>query len=105
MAIIGTYDIGDAPSVYGAFTDLTGTVPTSPSAVTVLVKDPSGTETAYISPHAAIVIGPAAGLVTFTFPTPLNLAGQWSVRMKGTAGLVAAVEGQISVANSAFIAP
>lgn len=92
------YDIGDRPTVTGAFADVAG-VATAPSAVTVKVLDPAGVVTTYTSPDAAIVLGIST---TFTFPAVLDQAGRWTVRMQGTAGVQAAGEIKLTVERSAF---
>jgi hypothetical protein len=105
MTVVKTlYDIGDKPIARGTFLDEDGdTVASAPTAVTVMVLHPDGTTVdTYNSPDAAIVLG----VVTkFTFPTPVDTAGKWTVRMKGTAGQVAAAEVEIVVRPSAFPSP
>lgn len=93
-----SYDIGDRPTITGAFTDVAG-VAAAPTAVTVKVLDPAGTTTTYTSPNAAITLGAST---TFTFPTPLAAAGNYTVNMTGTAGVQAAAETTFVVVRSAF---
>ena len=61
-------------------------VPTAPTAVTVSTLSPAGARTDYSSPHATIVLGTT---VVFTFPSPLTVAGEWTVTTTGTAGVEA----------------
>lgn len=97
------YDIGDYPVVTGAFTNARGT-PTAPTAVTVLVRDPSGNETSYTSAAnpSAFSLGTST---TFTFPTALDEAGEWAVSMKGTATVLCRSEITFTVRASLFASP
>ena len=79
-------------------------VAVTPTTIVVIIRDPAGTETTTTSPNAAITT-PVTGTIKYTFPTALNLAGTWSVRMKGTGGTITAGEGTISVATSNFTSP
>lgn len=103
MASLGTYDIGDMPTVTGLCTDVNGTAVT-PTTIVAIVRNPAGVETTYTSPHAAITT-PTTGTIKFLFPAALDTAGNWYVRLKGTAGTVVAGEGTITVRTSSFTAP
>lgn len=98
-----TYDIGDRPTATVTFRD-TADVLTSPTTVVFVVRTPAGVETPYTSPHAAITTV-STGVFAFTFPAPLNEAGAWHVRAKGTAGLEAAAELSFQVRRSNFATP
>lgn len=93
-----TYDIGDRPRFSGAFTEADGT-PTAPTVVVVKVRNPAGQVTTYTSPTASIVLG---ATTVFTMPDPLDLAGTWTVNMRGTAGVQAADEREFVVRRSKF---
>ena len=95
------FDIGDQPVISGAFTDV-DKVPTAPTAVTVTVRDPAGTETAYTSPDGAIELGTTT---VFTFPTAVDRAGVWQLRMRATAGVLAAAETKFKVRATEFTNP
>lgn len=95
------FDIGDQPVTTGTFTNAAG-VPTAPTAVTVIVRKPDGTETPYTTPNAAISLG---ATTTFTFPAALDQAGEWVVRMKATGGLITAGEDTFIVRPSKVTNP
>jgi nitrogen fixation protein FixH len=97
------YDIGDRPTVTAKFTDAAGT-PTDPSTVVAIVRTPAGVETTTTTPNAAIV-NTAVGTWAFTLPTAFDAGGNWRVRIKGTAGLIAAAETTLAVRASAFTNP
>lgn len=98
-----TFDIGDRPRITATFTDIDGAAAT-PSTIVVRTRNPSGIETTYTSPNAAITT-PAVGTVRFMWPAPLDQAGVWAVRIAGTAGLEAAAETTFRVAPSTFATP
>lgn len=95
------FDIGDRPTVSGAFTDLAGE-PAAPTAVTVSVLHPDGTEDGASSPDDSITLGETT---TYTFPSPLDEPGLWIVRMRATEGVEAAGEIPFRVRMSPFTAP
>lgn len=97
------YDIGDRPTVTATFTDAAGAL-TDPSTVVAIVRTPAGVETTTTSPNAALV-NTSTGVWAFTLPTALTAAGNWRVRIKGTAGLIAAAETTLAVRASAFTNP
>lgn len=97
------FDIGDAPVLTATFTEIDGT-PATPDVVTVKVRDPAGIEMSYTTPHATINTS-VVGKVVFSFPAALELAGEWTVRIRGVSGLRAAEEIGFVVRSSAFTAP
>ena len=97
------YDIGDRPTVTASFTDVAGTL-TDPSTVVAIVRTPAGVETTTTSPNAALV-NSSTGVWAFTLPTAFDAAGNWRVRIKGTAGLIAAAETTLAVRESLFDTP
>lgn len=90
-------DIGDQPTVTATFT--VDGVPTSPSTVVAMVRRPNGTETALSAP-----VSLGTGVFKATLPV-IDAAGTWACRMKGTAGVIAAVEVVFVVPASRFVAP
>ena len=98
-----TYDLGDRPTATVTFRD-TADVLTSPTTVVFIVRTPAGVETPYTSPHDAITTT-STGVFAFTFPDPLDEAGTWYIRAKGTAGLEAAAELSFQVRRSSFTTP
>jgi hypothetical protein len=97
------YDIGDKPTVTATFTNAAGTL-TNPSTVVAILRTPAGVETTTTSPNAAIV-NTSTGVWAFTLPSAFDTAGNWQVRIKGTAGLIAAAETTLVVRPSAFASP
>lgn len=103
MSAARTYDIGDKPRAVARFADVEGN-PVTPTSITVKVKNPSGLEVAYTSPHISITT-PLPGVVVFEFPAVLDVDGVWFIRIIGTAGVNAAVEASFIVRPSAFLNP
>ena len=103
MSAARTYDIGDKPRAVARFADLEGN-PVTPTSIIVKVKNPSGLEVAYTSPHTSIA-SPLAGVVVFEFPAALDMDGVWFIRIVGAAGVNAAVEASFIVRPSAFTTP
>jgi len=97
------YDIGDKPTVTATFTNAAGAL-TNPSTVVAILRTPAGVETTTTSPNAAIV-NTSTGVWAFTLPSAFDTAGNWQVRIKGTAGLIAAAETTMAVRASAFASP
>lgn len=87
------YDIGDQPTVTATFRDI-DEVLTDPSAITIKVREPDGTETAYDQTDAT---NPSVGVWSFLMPAPLDSCGIWTVKFFGTAGLIAAQETSFKV--------
>jgi len=81
-----SYPNGTRPVISTPFLNAAN-VPAGPSAVTVSTLSPAGVRTNYTSPDATIALGTT---VVFTFPAPLTVAGDWIVRVVGTAGVQAA---------------
>ena len=102
------YDIGDqvrfgnysGASSAAAFANLAGTA-TDPTAVTLTVEKPDGTELVYGWPSAG-----ANGTLTresagrFYFDVTLNASGRWRYRLVGTGAVVAASAGVLTVRRS-----
>lgn len=86
--MVGPYDIGDQPIITGTFEDVDGT-PTDPTAITIIVREPDGTETGYDQSDAT---NPSVGVWSFQIPSALDSCGIWTVKFFGTATLVAAQE-------------
>ena len=97
------YDIGDRPTVTATFTSVTGAL-TNPSTVVAMLRNPVGVETTITSPNAALV-NSSTGVWVFTLPTAFDTDGNWYVRIKGTAGLIAAAETTLAVRASNFNTP
>jgi hypothetical protein len=96
------YDIGDAVRVSGAFADASG-VATDPTTLTLIVLEPSATETPYVYGEDAEVVRDSAG--AFHFDLTLTAAGTWLYRWVATGAVTAAVEGFVKVRQSQFAAP
>jgi hypothetical protein len=84
------YEIGDRIVVQTTFTNEAG-VPTSPSTVVAECKSPTGTVTP-LSPTEA-----SPGVFRATLPT-FTEKGVWRWYIAGTAGVIAADQGVVSVA-------
>lgn len=97
------YDIGDQPVATATFRDVDDVL-TNPSTVVFKTRTPSGVETTYTSPNANIT-NPSVGVWKFTFPAAVTEAGNWVVRARGTAGLLAAEESTFIVRRSRFGTP
>lgn len=97
------YFIGAKPVITATFKDATGAL-SNPTTVVFMLRDPSGTETSVTSPNAAIVNG-STGIWTYTHTSTVTTPGEWSVRVKGTAGTFAAFEDGFIVNQSAFATP
>lgn len=97
------YDVGDKPEITATFRTSAGVL-TNPTTVTFITRTPAGVETATTSANAAIT-NPSTGVYVYTFPDALTEEGIWTVRAKGNAGLVAAVEGSFEVIPSGFDLP
>lgn len=98
-------DVGDLERVgnpsqdtaSAAFTTLAGT-PTDPTAVTLVVQKPDGTQLHYGWPSAG-----ADGTLTresagrFYFDVTIDQSGTWRFRLAGTGAVTAASEGSLRV--------
>lgn len=94
-----TWDIGDQITVVATFTDADGVL-TNPTTVTCSHRSPSGVEVTGAAPTA----NPATGVFHYTLPV-FTETGPWAWRIKGTAGLIAAVEGVVTVRKTKFSNP
>ena len=90
------YRIGTEVTISVDFADLAG-VPADPSTVIAMIRRPDGTE------NTVSTTNPTTG--RHVMRVVLNQSGAWVWRMKGTAGLIVAIEGAIEVAVSPFVAP
>ena len=97
------YDLGDRPVATVTFRDASDVL-TSPTTVVFITRTPAGVETTYTTPNANITT-PSTGVFKFTFPSVFAVAGTWSVRAKGTAGVEAAAELSFRVRASSFTTP
>lgn len=80
-----------------AFTNLPGT-PTDPTAVTLVVQKPDGTQLAYGWPSSGVngtLTRESAG--RFYFDVLMDQAGKWQFRLAGTGAVTAASEGSLRV--------
>lgn len=84
-----TYDIGDMPTVTATFRQIGTGALTTPTALTITVREPDGTETDYDQADAT---NPSVGVWAFTFPDVIDSCGIWTVKFFGTAVLIAAEE-------------
>jgi hypothetical protein len=102
MSATRTYDVGDRPEITATFTNAAGTA-TDPTTVVFITRAPDSTEVSYTAPTN--ITNPTTGTFVFTFPAALTQEGMWSVRAKGTAGLITAGETSFIVKPSAFATP
>ena len=80
-----------------AFTNLAGTA-TDPTAVTLVIQKPDGTQLAYGWPAAGVsgtLVRESAG--RFYFEVLIDQSGTWRQRLAGTGAIVAAAEGSLRV--------
>lgn len=88
------YDVGDELHVAVTFTSLSDT-PTNPTAITFLVKTPSGETTTYVNGTDSEVNNPETGVFTLDFV--ITEAGEWGWKCTGTGAINAAVQGVVRV--------
>jgi hypothetical protein len=103
MSVIGRFDVGDSIVVTSTFRD-TSRALTNPSTVVFKVINPNGDVDTYTTPSGSIT-NPSTGVFKLAYTITSNLPGNWSVRAKGTAGLVTAGEAIFEVRRSAFPTP
>lgn len=101
-AYLGSVDYGTPPTITATTINSSGVL-TSPTAVTFIVRDPTGTETSTSSPNAQIT-NPSTGVWQYTFPAIVTV-GTYYVRFKGTATLIVAEECYFDVEASSFSSP
>jgi hypothetical protein len=89
---MAVYDIGDNVRIYAPF--VVGTTPTDPTAITLIVRKPSGTETTYTYGEAEITRSSAGNYHKDIVP---DQHGEWKYRWEGTGAAVAAFEGSFDV--------
>jgi len=92
----GSYDIGDRVEIRVVFRDRQG-APADPTVATLTVMAPSGA----LTTPALAKQSPG----TYAAEVTITMAGIWKYRAKGEGAVVAAGEGQIFVAKSAFPDP
>lgn len=88
-----------------AFTDLDGD-PADPTAVTLVVQKPDGTQLAYGWPSAGddgTLTRESAG--RFYFEVVIDQAGKWQFRLAGTGVVYAASEGSLKVNRQRVVTP
>lgn len=103
MAVNMTFDIGDKPQITAQFENINGD-PVTPTAFTVKIQNPNGTETTYQS-NELVIVTPSAGTIEFELPFVLNIHGTWSVRIACTQPIHAATEATFRVRESLFRNP
>jgi len=96
-----TYDIGDLVTVTNMITSLAGQ-PADPSALTVRVLRPDGTELGPIVYPNVLLDNPAVGTWVLTMPIAFDQSGVWRVRWEGTGSLVMADEIRLPVRGTRF---
>lgn len=90
-----SYQIGTVARIRADFTNLDG-VPTDPTAVTVEILAPDGTETTPAASNDPTVVG------GWYYDLPLTMSGIYRYRWVGTGVIAAAAESQLYVEGSAF---
>lgn len=85
-----TYDVGDRVQITTTFTDLDGT-PTSPDTLYADYLKPGATEATELTPSDE-----GSGVVTTLLPA-FDVGGVWRWYVKGTAGVIAADQGDLVV--------
>lgn len=96
---IDVYDIGDLVRVSGAFTNAAGTA-TDPTAVSLKVIAPDGTQTTYVYGTDAEVVKDSTG--NYHADLSVSAAGDWHYQWIGTGAVQAAQGGQFVVQPTAF---
>jgi uncharacterized protein YfaS (alpha-2-macroglobulin family) len=94
MADFGPFDIGDRLKVTGTFT-VAGAA-TDPSAITVRIRKPDGTETSTAATDDPSAVG------KWLHEFDVTMAGVWSVAMKGTGPATASEEVLVQVTPGGF---
>lgn len=96
------YDVGDVVRITVSFTDIDGEV-ADPTAVAVSYRVPRGAVTTLEYGTDAEVIKSSTGVYYVDVAVPSAASGsKLQYRWVGTGAIVAAVEGEISVRQSAF---
>ena len=94
------YDIGDKVRLTATFKNLNN-IEADPTAVTLKVRDPSGTETSYAYPVAVT----RSGLGVYYHDLTFDKSGNWFYRWVGTGDVHTAAEARLRVKDTAFDAP
>jgi hypothetical protein len=79
---------------------------TDPSTVTLIRKNPAGTESSHVYGVDGGVLKSATGRYTYKMTATTNAEkGRWHYRWKGTGALIAADESEFDVTPTAFATP
>lgn len=91
-------NIGQTVELSAAFTNLAG-VPKDPTAVTLQIKDPTGT---VVTPAPTPTHDGAADSGLYHYDLPITASGVWRYRFAGTGAVVAAEEAKVFARSSSF---
>lgn len=86
---INTYDIGDSIRCTITFATIAG-VPTDPTTVTFIYRDPSGTETTWVFGVDVELVKDDTG--DYHADVPIDDDGLWYYRWTGTGALIAGAD-------------
>ena len=99
MASINSYDVGDLVRVTGTLTD-SASDEVDPTAITITVKEPDGTETDYVYGVDVEVVKSATGI--YYMDVSATDAGYWWYRVQSTGTGQASGENSFHVKTSRF---
>lgn len=94
------YDIQDIAQLKASFTDITGLIPTDPTAVTCYVKTPDGNVQDFTYSSGAVQ-KVSTGVYTYNFQ--ITQSGIHAYRFTGTGTCIAGTEQSFSVQSSKII--
>jgi hypothetical protein len=94
---MGVYQLGTAVTITETFSVLG--VPTDPTTVTYVVKDPLGAEVTYVFGVDAEVTNPGVGIFVLDLPAATE-PGQWFYTIAGTGDVIADGQGEFTVLQS-----
>lgn len=96
-----TYYVGSEARLTVKFYDITGLILTDPTAITIKVRNPAGTETTHT--YGVDVVKDSVGV--YHYDQTFNLEGVWYYRGIGTGAVVGAAEKRVVVQISPFTTP
>lgn len=78
----GSVRVGTRPQVQALITNATTGDPSNPTALTVIVRKPDGTQDPYTTPNVAIT-NPETGTWLFRFPAEITVPGTYWIYFNG----------------------
>ena len=100
MAFDSNFHIGDGIRLSVVFTVCATGADADPTTVTLIVEDPSGTQTTYTWAGATVTRDSEGHFHT---DIEVDTAGAWHYRWVGTGAVIAAVEGSLYVQESYIV--